>query len=80
VRHGGRRQAATAAQLAEEHPGGGRRYDAARHHTRGVEVVDGRPVSPGGPTSIRYGRGELGHWGEQLAADAIVTADAEDGR
>lgn len=38
------------------------------------EVVDGRPISPGAPTGIRYGRGELGHWGEKQAADAIVTA------
>lgn len=37
-------------------------------------VVDGRPVNPGAPTGIRYGRGELGHWGERQAADAIVTA------
>ncbi|WP_051866277.1 NUDIX domain-containing protein [Streptosporangium roseum] len=44
------------------------------------EVVDGRPVSPGAPTGIRYGRGELGHWGEQQAADAIVTATTKTGR
>ena len=37
-------------------------------------VVDGRPVNPCETTPIRYGRGELGHWGEGLAADAIVTA------
>ncbi len=37
-------------------------------------VVDGRPVSPGAPTGIRYGRNELGHWGEKQAADAIVLA------
>jgi len=37
-------------------------------------VVDGRPVSPGAPTAIRHGRGELGHWGEKQAADAIVLA------
>ncbi|MFD8533854.1 NUDIX domain-containing protein [Streptosporangium canum] len=42
-------------------------------------VVDGRPVSPGAPTGIRHGRGELGHWGEQLCADAIVTATDENG-
>jgi ADP-ribose pyrophosphatase YjhB (NUDIX family) len=36
------------------------------------EVIDGRPVNPRGPTGIRYGRNELGHWGEQLAADALV--------
>ncbi|MBO4159302.1 NUDIX domain-containing protein [Micromonospora antibiotica] len=37
-------------------------------------LVDGRPVNPYAPTGIRYGRNELGHWGEALAADAIVTA------
>ncbi|MEW9527301.1 NUDIX domain-containing protein [Microbispora sp. NPDC049125] len=44
------------------------------------EVIDGRPVNPFAPTGIRYGRNELGHWGEQLAADAIVTTTDEDGR
>ncbi|MEU4514023.1 NUDIX domain-containing protein [Nonomuraea wenchangensis] len=43
-------------------------------------VIDGRPVNPCESTGIRYGRNELGHWGEQLAADAIVTADTEAGR
>ncbi|WP_341720484.1 NUDIX domain-containing protein [Micromonospora sp. FIMYZ51] len=44
-------------------------------------LVDGRPVNPYAPTGIRYGRNELGHWGEQQCADAIVTAtDAEDTR
>lgn len=37
-------------------------------------VVDGRPVSPLPPTGIRYGRNELGHWGEQVCADALVFA------
>ncbi|MFI6261364.1 NUDIX domain-containing protein [Micromonospora sp. NPDC051006] len=37
-------------------------------------VIDGRPVNPCAPTGIRYGRNQLGHWGEQLCADAIVTA------
>lgn len=37
-------------------------------------VIGGRPVSPGAPTGIRHGRGELGHWGEKQAADAIVFA------
>ncbi|MFJ6195754.1 NUDIX domain-containing protein [Micromonospora sp. NPDC092111] len=36
-------------------------------------LVDGRPVNPFAPTGIRYGRNELGHWGEQQCADAIVT-------
>ncbi|MEV8635843.1 NUDIX domain-containing protein [Streptosporangium sp. NPDC051023] len=49
---------------------------AARQRAAAIpfRVVDGRPVSPGAPTGIRYGRGELGHWGEKQAADAIVLA------
>lgn len=43
-------------------------------------VVDGRPLNPHAPTGIRHGRNELGHWGEQVCADAIVTADTEAGR
>ncbi|MFI7632439.1 NUDIX domain-containing protein [Microbispora rosea] len=43
------------------------------------EVVDGRPVNPFA-TGIRHGRGELGHWGEKQAADAIVTARHRGGR
>ncbi|MFG1656870.1 NUDIX domain-containing protein [Micromonospora chersina] len=42
-------------------------------------VVDGRPVNPHGPTGIRYGRNQLGHWGEQVCADAIVTATDDAG-
>ncbi|XVV14417.1 NUDIX domain-containing protein [Actinoplanes sp. CA-131856] len=38
------------------------------------EIIDGRPVNPCQSTGIRYGRNELGHWGEALAADAVVTA------
>jgi ADP-ribose pyrophosphatase len=37
------------------------------------QVVDNRPINPAGPTGIRYGRNEMGHWGEALAADAVVT-------
>ncbi|WP_086566414.1 NUDIX domain-containing protein [Streptosporangium minutum] len=44
------------------------------------EVVDGRPVNPCAPTGIERGRGELGHWGERQAADAIVTATTKAGR
>ncbi|MFF5265317.1 NUDIX domain-containing protein [Actinomadura viridis] len=44
------------------------------------EVVDGRPVNPHAPTGIRYGRNELGHWGEKAAADALVLATGPDGR
>lgn len=40
------------------------------------QVVDGRPLNPCAPTGIRYGRGELGHWGEKQAADAIVITHA----
>ncbi|MEU7938565.1 NUDIX domain-containing protein [Microbispora bryophytorum] len=43
------------------------------------QVIDGRPVNPCERTGIRYGRNELGHWGEALAADAIVTATDQDG-
>lgn len=43
------------------------------------EVRDGRPVNPCQRTSVRYGRNELGHWGEQACADALVTAIAPDG-
>lgn len=42
-------------------------------------VVDGRPVSPLPCTSVRYGRNELGHWGEQVCADAVVIAADHDG-
>ncbi|GAA1362264.1 NUDIX domain-containing protein [Catellatospora chokoriensis] len=38
------------------------------------ELVDGRPVRPGPSTGIRYGRNQLGHWGEQPCADALITA------
>lgn len=38
------------------------------------EVIDGRPVNPCERTGVRYGRNELGHWGEQVCADALVTA------
>ncbi|MFI7469975.1 NUDIX domain-containing protein [Nonomuraea sp. NPDC049646] len=44
------------------------------------EVINGRPVNPCEKTGIARGRNELGHWGEQMAADAIVTADTEAGR
>jgi ADP-ribose pyrophosphatase YjhB (NUDIX family) len=49
------------------------------HAAIAFDVVDGRPVNPFGPTGIRYGRNELGHWGEGLAADALVTATDQDG-
>jgi ADP-ribose pyrophosphatase len=37
------------------------------------EVIAGRPVNPCERTSIRHGRNEMGFWGEQLMADALVT-------
>lgn len=42
-------------------------------------VVNGRPVNPCETTPVRYGRNQLGHWGEQLAADALVHATDEHG-
>lgn len=42
-------------------------------------LVAGRPVNPHAPTGIRYGRNELGHWGEAQCADAIVTATTQHG-
>ena len=44
------------------------------------QVIDGRPVNPFGPTGVRYGRNQLGHWGEALAADALVTVTDRGGR
>lgn len=43
------------------------------------EVVAGRPKNPCEATGIRYGRNELGHWGEKVAADALVTFTDPDG-
>lgn len=37
------------------------------------QVIDGRPVNPCEKTSVRYGRNEMGFWGEQQMADALVT-------
>jgi ADP-ribose pyrophosphatase len=37
------------------------------------EVTGGRPVNPCETTAIRYGRNEMGRWGEMLMADALVT-------
>jgi ADP-ribose pyrophosphatase len=38
------------------------------------DVIGGRPVNPYGPTTVQHGRNHLGRWGENQAADAIVTA------
>ncbi|QSB14567.1 NUDIX domain-containing protein [Natronosporangium hydrolyticum] len=46
-----------------------------RHAAIPFKVINGRPLNPTAPTGIRHGRGELGHWGEAQAADAMVTAD-----
>jgi ADP-ribose pyrophosphatase len=37
------------------------------------EVIGGRPVNPCEKTAIRYGRNEMGYWGETRMADALVT-------
>jgi len=37
------------------------------------DVIDGRPLNPCEKTGIRYGRNEMGFWGEQQMADALVT-------
>lgn len=37
------------------------------------EVSGGRPVNPCEKTAVRYGRNEMGRWGETLMADALVT-------
>ncbi|MDP9798309.1 8-oxo-dGTP pyrophosphatase MutT (NUDIX family) [Catenuloplanes nepalensis] len=42
------------------------------------EVTNGRPVSPGGPNRISYGRNGFGRWGENPMADALVTATFHD--
>lgn len=44
------------------------------------EVVDGRPINPCERTAVRYGRNQMGHWGEAQAADAVVTAVTADGQ
>lgn len=43
------------------------------------DLVDGRPVNPCETTPVRYGRNELGHWGEALAADALLSATDPEG-
>jgi ADP-ribose pyrophosphatase YjhB (NUDIX family) len=52
----------------------------ARQAAIPFEIRDGRPVNPHAPTGVRYGRNEFGHWGEGLAADAIVTATTDGGQ
>jgi ADP-ribose pyrophosphatase len=43
------------------------------------EVVNGRPVNPCERTAVRHGRNELGRWGENLMADALVTVTVPSG-
>lgn len=52
------------------------RIDWAERQARAAipfEVLDGRPVNPCVKTAVRYGRNEMGFWGENLMADALVT-------
>lgn len=37
------------------------------------DVIEGRPVNPCESTPVRHGRNEMGFWGENLMADALVT-------
>jgi ADP-ribose pyrophosphatase len=43
-------------------------------------TADGRPVNPRASTGITRGRNELGRWGENLMADALVTVIVSGGR
>jgi ADP-ribose pyrophosphatase len=49
----------------------------ARQATAAIpfRVINGRPVNPCASTGIRYGRNGFGRWGENLMADALVTAE-----
>jgi ADP-ribose pyrophosphatase len=38
------------------------------------QVIKGRPCNPCEPTTVRHGRNEMGFWGENAMADALVTA------
>lgn len=40
-------------------------------------VQAGRPVNPCERTAVRYGRNRMGRWGENLMADALVTASLD---
>lgn len=56
------------------------RIDWAERQARAAipfEVIDGRPVNPCEKTGITRGRNEMGFWGEQEMADALVTCTAE---
>ena len=41
------------------------------------EVTGGRPINPCEKTGIRFGRNEMGFWGEQQMADALVTVTCD---
>ena len=43
-----------------------------RSHLGDIKIVDGRPMNPIGRTGIS-GRGQLGKWGPNHAADPVVT-------
>jgi NUDIX domain len=52
------------------------RIDWAERQARAAipfEVIDGRPVNPCEKTGTTRGRNEMGCWGEQQMADALVT-------
>jgi ADP-ribose pyrophosphatase len=52
------------------------RIDWAERQARAAipfQVIDGRPVNPCEKTGITRGRNEMGFWGEQQMADALVT-------
>jgi ADP-ribose pyrophosphatase YjhB (NUDIX family) len=58
------------------------RIDWAARQARAAipfQVVGGRPVNPCETTAVRHGRNGLGHWGEALAADALVSATDQAG-
>lgn len=44
------------------------------------QVVNGRPVNPCEKTRVRRGRNQMGFWGEQKMADALVTLTCGGGR
>ena len=43
-----------------------------RSHTGSYDLIDGIPINPCGRTGVS-GRGQLGKWGPNHAADPIVT-------
>lgn len=59
------------------------RIDWAERQARAAipfTVVNGRPVNPCEKTRVRRGRNEMGFWGEQKMADALVTVTCGGGR